>query len=49
MHANQPAVALYERAHRALNRQPFFHRALADPALLTPLRNAAAVLGYGLA
>ena len=49
MHANQPAIALYERARDALGRPPFFHRPLADPALLTPLRNAAAALGYGLA
>lgn len=48
MHANQPAVALYERAAEVLPPSPFFHRALGDPTLLTALRNAAYVLGYEL-
>ena len=45
---SQPAVALYERAEASLPAAPFFHRALADPLLLTILENAAAVLGYTL-
>jgi RES domain-containing protein len=48
MHANEPAVVLNDRAERAeiLPAVPVFHRALADPALLTVLRNAARALGY---
>lgn len=50
MNANQPAILLYERAEDALATVvPFFHRALVDPVLFTPLRNAAADLGYGFA
>ena len=47
MHANQPAIALYERAKDtgALSAQPLFHRSLSDPSLLTTLRNAATDLG----
>lgn len=48
MHANRPAIALYERALTALPRAPVFHRPLADPALLSVLRHAARELGYGL-
>jgi hypothetical protein len=48
MHANQPAIAFYERAEAsgAMPAHPLFHRSLNDPALLTVLRNAAADLGY---
>lgn len=49
MNANRPALALYERAEQALPPTPFFHRALADPLLLTPLRNVAFRLGYLIA
>ncbi len=48
MHANRPAVALYERATGAMPDNPSFHRALADPALLPPLRGIALEVGYGL-
>ena len=48
MHANAPAVALYERATDALAARPFFHRPLTDPALLTALRRVALQIGYGL-
>lgn len=48
MHANRPAVALYERAAGAVPSVPHFHRALADPALLPRLNAAATRLGYGL-
>lgn len=48
MHANRPAIALYERAEAALPASPDFHRPLSDPALLAVLRNAARLLGYGL-
>ena len=46
MDANQPAVALYERARDALGPRPVFHRALADPALNAVLGKAAMVFGY---
>ncbi len=48
MHGNRPAVALYERALGAIPAQPSFHRPLADPALLGPLKRIAQDLGYGL-
>ncbi len=48
MHANQPSVALYERAGSALPTAPAFNRALADPALAPRLSAAAASLGYRL-
>ena len=48
MHANQAAIALYERASDtgAMPAQPLFHRSLSDPSLLTALRNVATDLGY---
>lgn len=48
MDANQPAVALYERAVDAIDPSPIFHRELADPSLLDPLRRFAVELGYEL-
>ncbi len=48
MHANQPAVALYERASVALPAGPAFHRPLVDPALLGLLNRTARALGYRL-
>lgn len=48
MHANQPCVALYERALRAMPARPVFHRLLSDPAVLTLLKNACAAVGYVL-
>lgn len=47
---NEPAVALNERAshNKVIPSTPSFHRALSDPVLLTPLRNAARELGYDL-
>jgi hypothetical protein len=48
MHANRPAVALYERAMDALPARPLLHRPLKDPMLFTALRNAAHSLGYRL-
>lgn len=48
MNANQPAVALCERAADALDLAPIFHRELADPSLLDPLRHAAVALDYEL-
>lgn len=49
MHANRPAVALYERSIDGLQDRPFFHRSLDDPMMIVPLRNAVRELGYGLA
>ena len=50
MHANQPAIALNDRAEniQALPSHPRFNRALADDAMLNVLKHAAAVLGYGI-
>lgn len=48
MHANQPAVALYERARPAIAATPVVHRALADPLLSDLLAWAADELNYGL-
>ncbi len=48
MHANQPAVALYERALAGIPPTPVFHRPLSDPALLSDLERVAQRLGYRL-
>ncbi len=48
MHANLPAVALYERCQNALPAAPKFNRALADATLLSRLNHAASELGYKL-
>lgn len=48
MHANRPAVALYERARPALPFAPIFNRPLSDPALLGDLDRAAGRLNYKL-
>lgn len=50
MHANRPAAVLNERAEAAgaLPERPHFHRALADPVLLTVLKNAALEIGFEL-
>ena len=47
---NRQAVAFNERVDALVvfPRTPTFHRALSDPLLLTPLRNAARELNYGL-
>jgi hypothetical protein len=46
MHANRPAVGLWERGHSAIPVHPVFHRALADKTLRLSLRNAAVEIGY---
>ena len=48
MNGNKPAVALYERAARALPDAPDFNRPLSDAALLLPLERIASSLGYDL-
>ncbi len=50
MHANAPATVVTDRAEvlDVILKHPSFHRALADPVLLTILRNAARMLGYRL-
>jgi len=48
MSGGQACIAIWERGEDTLPPSPVFHRPLLDPALLTPLRNAAADLGYGL-
>jgi hypothetical protein len=46
MNANEPSVALYERAQSAVLGVAVFNRALADPALAPRLGSAAATIGY---
>jgi hypothetical protein len=46
MHANQPSVALYERANGAMPTVPVFNRALADPTLAARLGTAARRIRY---
>jgi hypothetical protein len=48
MNGNRPAVALYERAARALPEAPDFNRPLSDAALLVPLERIASDLGYDI-
>ena len=51
MHGGAPAFALNERALEGeplFPAHPEFHRALADDAMLDPLKHAASVLGYAL-
>jgi hypothetical protein len=48
MNANEPCVALFERAMPAVPPSPTFHRQLSDPAVLTLLKNACAGLDYVL-
>jgi hypothetical protein len=48
MNGNQPCVALYERARRAMPAHPSFNRMLTDPILLTTLKNACAQINYVL-
>jgi hypothetical protein len=48
MNGSRPAVALYERAARALPEAPDFNRPLSDAALLVPLERIASSLGYDL-
>lgn len=46
MNANEPCVALYERATQAIPARPSTNRMLVDPNLLTSLRNACEDLNY---
>jgi hypothetical protein len=46
MHANEPAIALYDRAEPYLARQPTFNMPLDDPSLQVALWSAAELLGY---
>ena len=48
MNANEPAVALNERAVKALPSVPVFNRSLSDAPLLISLENIAPGLGYDL-
>jgi hypothetical protein len=48
VNANEPAVALYERASKALVRSPLLNRPLSDAPMLIPLQKVAAELGYDL-
>jgi len=48
MNANQPSVALYERAEDVIPESPIFNRPLTDPSLATTLGLAADRFGYDL-
>ena len=48
MHANEAAVALYERARDAFGEQPLDRRPLRDPVLLGDLKRTARRLNYQL-
>jgi hypothetical protein len=48
MNGHAPAVALNERAQRAMPEQPQFHRALNDDMLVETLQQIALRLSYGL-
>jgi hypothetical protein len=48
MYGNEPAAALYERAHSSLPASPFFHQPLTHPRLLVPLQQEAKKLNYDL-
>ncbi len=46
MYANQPAIALFERAARAMPRRPVFHRQLKDPVLAHVLTQTGQQIRY---
>jgi hypothetical protein len=48
MHANEPSVALYERAKDALPEAPMDDRPLGDRLLLGDLKRASKTLNYNL-
>jgi hypothetical protein len=48
MNGNEPAVALYERASKALPHLPVFNRPLSNAPLLIPIERIASELGYDL-
>ncbi|WP_230467715.1 RES family NAD+ phosphorylase [Lujinxingia vulgaris] len=46
MYANQPCIALYERAEAAMPTEPQFIRALNQPELLGDVKRSAMAIGY---
>jgi RES domain-containing protein len=48
MHANAPALALYERARDALPKAPVVNRPLDDPLFLGDIKRAARTIGYDI-
>lgn len=48
MNANEPCIALYERARPTMPAVPKFHRLLADPAVLSRLKAACQAVNYVL-
>lgn len=48
MNRNEPCIALYERALRAMPSHPLFNRSLSDPSFQCLLKNACSSLGYRL-
>lgn len=49
MYGNAPAIALFERAKRALPQRPVFHRSLDDPALTYVLVKTGRKIRYAIA
>ena len=48
MNGSEPALALYERASKAISRLPLFNRPLSDAPLLIYIESITAELGYDL-
>lgn len=48
MHANEPAVALWERGAAIMPRHPLVHRLLSDPALKRVILETADAIGYSV-
>jgi hypothetical protein len=48
MYGNAPAIALYERAQRAIPARPLFHRSLNDPALHQIILSTGVHINYGI-
>lgn len=48
MNGNQPAIALFERAQRAIPDTPLLHKPLVDTAFVSMLVSTAALFGYDL-
>lgn len=48
MNGNEPVIALFERAQKALPERPIFHRELRDPTLATILTETAEKIRYVL-
>ncbi len=48
MHANEPAIALWERSQAIMPQHPLLHRLLSDPALKRVILETAEAIGYSV-